>query len=235
MIAWLPLPEVASTYGPSIDRIFYIILALTGGSFILTEAVLFWFAWKYRHREGRRAYFTHGNNKVEVVWSTVPAVVLVVLTFMSKSVWEEIKLTQPPSDVNLLVTASQFNWEVRYPGPDGKLETEDDVILNNEMHVPVGKPIRIQLRSKDVIHSFFLPNMRFKQDAVPGLTIPVWFQATRTGDFEIACAELCGFGHYTMHGILTVHTQEEFKTWLEGAEKGTAAPPAPTPADQGPA
>jgi len=232
MLVWLP--EVASTYGPKIDFIFYVILYLTGGSFILTEALLFYFTFKYRHREGRKAYFTHGNHTIEVVWTVVPAVVLVVLTFMSKSVWDEVRHTWPDSDVNLMVTASQFTWEVRYPGADGKFETADDVVLTNEMHVPVGKPIHIQLRSKDVIHSFFLPNMRLKQDAVPGLTIPVWFQATKTGDFEIACAELCGFGHYTMHGALTVHSQEEYKTWLEEAQKNAAPAQEAAPSD-GPA
>jgi len=232
MLVWLP--EVASTYGPKIDYIFYVILYLTGGSFILTEAALFYFAFKYRHREGRRSYYTHGNHKVEVVWTVVPAVILVVLTFMSKGVWDEVRHTWPDSDVNLMVTASQFTWEVRYPGADGKFDTPDDVVLTNEMHVPVGKPVHIQLRSKDVIHSFFLPNMRLKQDAVPGLTIPVWFQATRTGDFEIACAELCGFGHYTMHGALTVHPAEEYKTWLEEAMKNANPANQAAPSD-GPA
>ena len=231
MLSWLP--EVASSYGSDIDRLFYIILTLTGGSFILTEACLFWFAWKYRHREGRRAFYTHGNKTVEVVWTIIPACVLVALTFLSKSSWDLIRHTFPPSDVNLLVTASQFNWEVRYAGADGKMETADDVVLNNEMHVPVGRPIRIQLRSKDVIQSFFLPNMRLKQDAVPGLTIPIWFEPIKTGDYEIACAELCGFGHYTMHGILTVHPPEAYKAWLEEAEKGASQ--QATPASDGPA
>jgi len=232
MFVWLP--EVASTYGPKIDHLFYIILYLTGGSFILTEAVLFYFAFKYRHREGRKSHYTHGNSTVEVVWTVVPAVVLVVLTFMSKTAWDEVRHTWPDSDVNLLVTASQFTWEVRYPGIDGKFETPDDVVLTNEMHVPVGKPVHIQLRSKDVIHSFFLPNMRLKQDAVPGLTIPIWFEATRTGDFEIACAELCGFGHYTMHGALTVQAAEEYKAWLEEAQKSAIPSEQAAPSD-GPA
>jgi cytochrome c oxidase subunit 2 len=232
MFVWLP--EVASTYGPRIDHLFFIILALTGGGMILTEACLFWFAWKYRHREGRRAHYTHGNKTIEAVWTVIPAGILVMLTFMSKSVWDFVKHTNPPSDVNLLITASQFNWEVRYPGLDGKLETGDDVVLNNEMHVPLGRPTHIMLRSKDVIHSFFLPNMRLKQDAVPGLTIPVWFEPTKAGNYEIGCAELCGFGHYTMHGILTVHPAEEYKAWLEQAEK-EAGPQAAPAADEGPA
>ncbi len=231
MLSWLP--EVASTYGPEIDRVFYVILALTGGSFILTETCLFWFAWKYRYREGRRAYFTHGNKTIEVVWTIIPAIVLVFLTVTSKTGWDRIRHTFPPSDVNVLVTGKQFAWEVRYAGLDGEMGTVDDVVLDNEMHVPVGRPVRIQLRSLDVIHSFFLPNMRLKQDAVPGLTIPIWFEPTKTGDFEIACAELCGFGHTTMHGMLTVHTPEEYKAWLEQAEKDAGQQQAAP--DEGPA
>jgi cytochrome c oxidase subunit II len=232
MLSWLP--EVASTYGPRIDKIFYIILYLTGASMVLTEACLFWFAWKYRSRAGRKAHYTHGNHTLEVIWTVIPAIILAGLTMASKPVWDLVHHTYPKSDVNLLITASQFNWEVRYAGADGKFETPDDVVLNNEMHVPVGKPVRIQLRSKDVIHSFFLPNMRLKQDAVPGLTIPVWFEPTKTGTFEIACAELCGFGHYTMHGILTVQTAEEYKAWIEQAEKDAVPQQAPAASD-GPA
>jgi cytochrome c oxidase subunit 2 len=228
------LPEVASSFGGEIDRIFYIILVVTGAVFLATEALLFWFVWKYRHREGRRAHYTHGNKTLEVVWTTVPAVALVILTLMSKSTWDLIRFQFPSTDLNLVVIASQFNWEVRYPGLDGKLETQDDVVLNNEMHLPAGKPVRIQLKSKDVIHSFFLPHMRVKQDAVPGLTIPIWFEPTKEGEYEIACAELCGFGHYTMHGILTVHTPEEYEAWIRQAEQeaagATAAPPEASPA-----
>jgi len=217
MLVWLP--ELASTYGGEIDRAFYIILYLTCGGLILTEGCLIWFLWKYRRKKGRRAHYTHGNQTMEVVWTIIPAVILVGLTLMSKATWDKIRHTWPETDVNLMVTASQFNWEVRYPGLDQKLDTDDDVVLNNEMHIPVGKPIRIQLRSEDVIHSLFLPEMRVKQDAVPGLTIPVWFESTKTGDFTIACAELCGFGHSTMYGQLTVHAQDEYATWLEGAEQ----------------
>src|SRR4030095_17190892 len=132
MFVWLP--EVASPYGPKIDHLFYIILYLTGGSFILTEAGLFYFAFKYRHRGGRRSHYTHGNSTVEVVWTVVPAVVLVVLTFMSKSVWDEVRHTWPDHGVDLLITAKHFHWEVRYAGADGKMETAEDAVLEQEMH-----------------------------------------------------------------------------------------------------
>ena len=111
------------------------------------------------------------------------------------------------------MTGKQFNWEVVYAGPDGKFDTADDRTFDNEIHVPVGKPVRLELRSKDVIHSFFLPNLRLKQDVVPGRVIDAWFEATKTGKYELPCAMLCGFGHSGMKGYLFVETPEAFDQW----------------------
>ncbi|MFQ5877684.1 MAG: cytochrome c oxidase subunit II [Acidobacteriota bacterium] len=229
MLAWLP--ESVSTYSSTIDRMFVIILIITGVLFVLTETLLFLFAFMYRRRAGRRASHTHGNNTLEVVWTVIPAVLLVFLALASRNAWNAIKGSVPETDEVITVTASQFNWEMRYRGADGRFDTPDDVVTNNEMRVPVGKPIRVRLRSKDVIHSFFLPQLRLKQDAVPGLTIEVWFEATRTGEFEIACAELCGFGHYSMRGILMVLEPSEYEAWIADAEAGIAAARGGEPAD----
>ena len=221
MQSWLP--ESASTYSSTIDNMFYLILVVTGVAFVLTEGLLFLFAFLYRRRQGRRATYTHGNNVLEVIWTLIPAVLLVALAVASRTAWNEIKGSTPETDEIVTITASQFNWEIRYPGLDGRFDSPDDVITNNEMRIPVGVPVKIRLRSEDVIHSFFLPHFRLKQDAVPGLTIEVWVEATRTGDFEIACAELCGFGHYSMKGMLTVMEQDEYRDWLDEAEAGVAA------------
>jgi len=113
------------------------------------------------------------------------------------------------------VTAKQFNWEIVYPGPDGKFDTADDLQVDNELHVPVNRAVHVFLASKDVIHSFFLPQLRLKQDAVPGRVIQAWFQATKTGRYEIPCAELCGFGHSGMLGHLTVYSPEEYGKWVK--------------------
>jgi cytochrome c oxidase subunit 2 len=113
------------------------------------------------------------------------------------------------------VTAKQFNWEVLYPGPDGKFETDDDKMIENDLHVPVNEVVRVRLASKDVIHSFFVPQFRLKQDAVPGRVIEVWFQATKPGVYELPCAELCGFGHSGMLGHVTVQTAEDYKAWTK--------------------
>ena len=140
---------------------------------------------------------------------------MIVLALLSRSTWADIKEHGPPGQVFYRVTAKQFNWEITYPGPDGKLGTKDDITVENEFHVPVNQVVRLELSSKDVIHSFFVPNMRLKQDAVPGRIINVWFKATEAGQYEIPCAELCGFGHSGMKGTLTVQSEADFEKWLK--------------------
>jgi len=214
MLSWW-LPEDVSTYGKDIDFLFHLIYYITGVTFILVAAALIAFLVLYRHKEGRRATYTHGNTTLEIVWTVVPTLILVVLTFLSVPTWARIKMQMPQTDLTVQVNAKQFNWIVTYPGPDGKFGTEDDKTFDNEIHVPVGKPVKLILKSQDVIHSFYMPNLRFKQDAVPGREIPAWFDATKPGKYEIPCAELCGFGHSGMRGWLFVHTPEDYQKWVK--------------------
>lgn len=213
MMSWLP--ENVSTFGAEIDYLFYVIYYITGAVFILVTALMVLFLIMYRRREGRRALYSHGNTALEITWTVVPAVILVVLSFMSASTWAKVKRHAPPSDFQIQVTAKQFNWEIVYPGPDGKFGTADDFQAENDIHVPVKKTVHVILSSKDVIHSFFLPNLRVKQDAVPGRDILVWFEATKPGKYELPCAELCGFGHSGMRGWLYVDTPEQFAQWVK--------------------
>jgi cytochrome c oxidase subunit 2 len=218
MLSWLP--ENVSTYGGEIDRLFRVIYYVTGATFFIVQFTLLAFLIRYRHREGRRATYTHGNTSLEIAWTIAPAILLVILAFVSRRVWADIKQNVPPAEVAVRVTAKQFNWEIRYPGPDGKFDTDDDVTQDNDLHVPVGKNVRLMLESRDVIHSFFIPNLRFKQDLVPGHTIPAWFNATKPGRYEIPCAELCGFGHSGMRGWLYVQTREEYDAWAQENKVG---------------
>ena len=214
MLSWW-LPEDVSTYGKDIDFLFHLIYYITGATFVLVAAAMIAFLVLYRHKEGRRATYTHGNTTLEIVWTIVPTLILVVLTFLSVPTWARIKMQMPQTDLTVQVNAKQFNWIVTYPGPDGKFGTEDDKTFDNEVHVPVGKPVKLILKSQDVIHSFYMPNLRFKQDAVPGREIPAWFDATKPGKYEIPCAELCGFGHSGMRGWLYVHTPEDYQKWVK--------------------
>jgi cytochrome c oxidase subunit 2 len=221
MLGWLP--EDVSTYGRHIDGLFELIYYITLVTFILVETLLVVFIVRYRQRPGRRAVYTHGNTALEIAWTIAPAVILVVLGIMSNQWWAVIKSEVPETDFQVRVTGKQFNWEILYPGPDGKFDTPDDVKFDNDLHVPVDTVIALKLRSNDVIHSFFLPNLRFKQDAVPGREIDGWFEATKVGTYEMPCAELCGFGHSGMKGYLFVHTAEEYRRWAQ--EKRVAAGP----------
>ncbi len=208
------LPENVSTFGDRIDSLFRLIYVITSVTFVLVAITLIAFLILYRQREGVRAHYTHGSKTLEIIWTVVPAIILVVITGMSVTTWRDIQMRTPEADVEVLVIGKQYNWRMIYPGPDGQFETDDDLELANELHVPVNENVIVRLQSEDVIHSFFLPHLRVKQDAMPGRTITVWFNAIKTGEYEIACAELCGFGHYNMRGLLTVHEQDDYESWM---------------------
>ena len=226
--SWL-LDQSASTVGPEIDRLYYWILWITGIVFVATEVTLVWFLVKYRHREGRKAEYIHGNTKVEIVWTAVPAVIVLWIALASRSLWAEIKDPAhiPPNSMRVLVTAKQFEWNVTYPGPDEELGTGDDFTVRNRLDIPMGRPTALLLQSEDVIHSFFVPLFRLKQDVVPGMDTHMWFEPTRTGVFPIGCAELCGIGHTRMRGTLTVHAAADYQTWVNEQLPAPPAPPAP--------
>jgi cytochrome c oxidase subunit 2 len=142
------------------------------------------------------------------------------LAFYSKALWDEIRDPDriPPDSFPINVMASQFEWNATYAGADGQFGTSDDFVSRNLLHIPVDRPVVVYLEAEDVIHSFFLPDFRVKQDAVPGMMTPVWFQATRTGEFTLACAELCGLGHYTMDGRVVVDSEADFQSWLDSQQ-----------------
>jgi cytochrome c oxidase subunit II len=210
-------PENVSTFGEGIDATFGAIFYATALAFLIVQGILVYCIIRYRHRPGRKAIPIHGNLRLEVLWTIVPAIGVFIIAFLSTCVWLDMKLPSrfPPDMMEVAVHAQQFEWLVTYPGPDGVLGTEDDFTVRNHLSIPIGQPVRVILTAEDVIHSFFLPHFRVKQDAVPGMTIPIWFQATATGDYVLGCAELCGLGHYRMRGTVTVHTPEEFEAWEE--------------------
>ncbi|SIO21853.1 cytochrome c oxidase subunit 2 [Singulisphaera sp. GP187] len=228
---WLPNSpsepyHTISTFGREIDSLFIIILVITGITFIGTQVALVWVTFRFADQtdsEGRpvrKATYFHGSQSLEVVWTIIPAAILVFIALYQMGTWADIKFRSNAPKVQALaeVTARQFQWVMRYPGPDGRLHTPDDLHLVNDLHFVKGKTTLIHLKSSDVLHSFFLPQMRIKQDAVPGLSIPVWFDADRAGSYDLACAELCGWGHYKMRGNVTVHeNQSEFDDWMKRA------------------
>lgn len=235
-------PTLASEHGQSIDSLFMAVLIVSGIAFILVQGALGYFVARYGESGRERAAYWHDNPKAEAFLLIMTAVILTILVFWGQRVWASIYFSnEPPNATIIQITGEQFFWNFHYPGPDGqfgrtdtKLITstnsigldrddpmaKDDVFSQGIMHVPVGKPVRVRLRSKDVIHSFFLPNFRVKQDAVPGMGIEVWFTPTKAGQYEVACAELCGLGHYRMKAALTVDESEDaYNKWLAEAAK----------------
>jgi len=240
---WLPVGASAAAAG--IDHHFTVSFILMGTVFVAAQLALGYLVWSYRDRGSApgKASYSHGNTKLEIVWTVLTTILFVGMNLASSSIWASERFRQAEDNaVHVEVTGMQFQWYFRYPGPDGKFgvtkpELEDasaggdaalgldpkdpaskDDVVAGVMVVPVNREIEVILRAHDVIHSFFIPAMRFKQDAVPGLAIHMHFTPIQTGEFEIACAELCGLGHYKMHGILKVVSQEEFDKWLAARE-----------------
>lgn len=215
MTDWFP--QNVSTYGADVDGVFGMIFWIVGAWFVAAEVALLWFVVRYRRRRGQPAAYVRGDTRAQLAWVLVPAAVVLALDLAidaaSAPVWARIKEHIPTDATTVAATAKQFNWEFVYPGPDGRLETADDVTIDNELHVPAGRDVRVRLRSSDVIHSFFIPVARLKQDVLPGRTIDAWFNVTVPGRYELPCAELCGFGHYTMRGFLVVHAPDDFRAW----------------------
>lgn len=229
------LPPVASVHGVAVDRLFNVTLVLTGLVYVGVHVLLAWLIWRYPAHGTERAAHWHENRTLELTYTIVPAIALVILISMGAVVFARIHRPAPSDALVVEVRAEQFAWVARYPGPDGAFGRVDparinlrenpmgldpadpagaDDIVTRELHLVADRPVRVRLRAKDVLHSFFIPQFRVKQDAVPGMTIETWFVPTRAGDYEIACAELCGVGHYVMRGKVRVESQQAFDAWL---------------------
>jgi cytochrome c oxidase subunit 2 len=207
---------------------------VTGFFFFLTEGLLVYFILKYRARPGGKAVHTHGSHGLELAWTFIPGLILFCLAVFQMGAWGEIKFkSEFPAEEDSVVVqvfAKQFEWYFRYAGADGKFGTTDDVTKLGEMHVPVDRNVIVKLRTRDVLHSFWLENVRLKQDLLPGQIIPQWFRITEEGlgpgrtpaKYEIKCAELCGNNHTTMRAVLVVETQEDFDAWLRKQAEASA-------------
>jgi len=232
MAGWWPihdhwLPENINAHGGVIDSLFMFILVLTGIIFIATTLAMFWFMWRYdAGAHADPVTFTHGSHTLEVVWSILPAATLVFIAVYQMNAWADAKMRRPKLASGQIkpplaeITGRQFEWRIRYAGEDGVFGINpdtgwtDDVELSNDLHLPVNEEIVLAIKSADVLHSFFLPNLRVKQDVVPGMKQFVWFQPTKTGVYDIVCAELCGWGHYKMRGRVTIEPRDKFDSWL---------------------
>jgi len=219
------LPHDASVDGFRIDELIHFTVAAATVIFVIVAAGLLWSFVK--HRRAHAARYTHGTRgSVGLVVGSVALVLLGVdgnlfvhtLTDMREHFWNFPRAEATAGAVLIEVNAHQWSWHARYAGPDGKFNTPDDVVTTDDVRVPVGVPVIIQLASTDVIHSLYLPNFRVKQDAVPGMITRLTFQAKVPGEYEIACAQHCGANHYKMRGVLTVLPAEGYRAWLRAVE-----------------
>ncbi len=241
------LPRDASLDGHLVDAAIGYLTLTTGIAFVAALAFLLAAIVFHRTRAGRTwAHHTHGNRPRDRALMFTVALVMfvaidVTLALRTSHDLETHFWRYPDADPRALrveVTARQWAWTFRTAGPDGRFGTPDDVVTLNELDVPVGRPIYLKLRSRDVVHSLYLPSFRTKIDAIPGMTTRFWFQATEPGQFEIACAQHCGVNHYKMRGLLKARLEPEYRAWLARAEIDSRlrydARGAPEPSREGP-
>lgn len=262
----LPFPS-ASDHGEKIDLMLKITLLITGIVFFITQILLFWFAYKYQHREGKKAFYFPHSTKLEMIWTTVPAITLCILVGFGLYYWLQITGDAPSNAMQVEVTGRQFSWVFRYPGKDNNFgkkyfrniddknsnqlgliwedpASHDDIVTTQTMYVVKDQPVKLIIGSRDVIHDVGLPHFRLKMDAVPGTPTTLWFtpkytteemkQITKNPEFEyeIACDQMCGNGHYSMKGVIKVVTQSEFILWraTQKTAYSAVAPEAPAAA-----
>ena len=277
-ILWYGPHESASMHGGTLDSLFNVTLFFTGIVFIITHIALFYFAWKYAGKKGQKSSFISHDNKLEVVWTAIPAVVMCFLVIKGLVAWNEVMADVPETHVSALMpeaeneyieieaTGAQFLWYLRYPGEDGKLGERNYKLIDginplgqdwrdeknlDDFHptdivLPKGKEVRVRITARDVLHNFYLPHFRVKMDAIPG--IPTYFKFTpkftteeyrqklkntpeyqakvdpedpespmlwQAFNYELACAELCGTGHYSMKKTVRIVEPEEYEEWLK--------------------
>ena len=241
------LPVSASEHGVALDKLMNINWVILFFVFFITQILLFGFAFKYRYNRNRKAFFYHDNNKIETIWTIIPAIVLLILVFTGLKEWNKITDSQNQTDgMKIQIYGKQFDWTARYSGRDNKLGASNfrkindnnplgvdsldpaaaDDIIAREMHFPVGIPIDMQINSRDVLHSFYLPHFRVQMNAVPGMNTRFYFKPTITTakmreitgnpkfDYVLLCNKICGVAHYNMQMKIVVDEPADFKKWL---------------------
>jgi cytochrome c oxidase subunit 2 len=238
MLNFLGLPVAASQHAPDVDSLISVVHWLMLALFVGWGAFFVFVLFKFRKGANPRADYHGAKGKISKMLEIAIVVVeAVLLVFFAIPAWAKRVSNFPPDDkaVVVRVVGEQFAWNIHYPGPDGKFgrtdvslmaadnplgldksdpAAKDDVTTINQLTLPVDKPVLVHLSSKDVIHSFGLYEMRVKQDAVPGLDMPVWFIPNRIGDYEITCSQLCGLGHYRMRGFVNIRSQADYEKFL---------------------
>jgi cytochrome c oxidase subunit II len=241
---WSEPPAAITAIGQQIDHQYDYTLYVTGAVFILSQLGLAFAIFRFRDH-GQKATFTRGNNTLEVLWTSATIILFVGLGLLGHKAWAETRFTPAePSALQVELTTNQFTFNFRYPGPDGKFGRIDpkqisassgnplgidasdpagkDDIVTPTLTIPVDHQIELTLHSQDVIHNFYVRELRLQQDAVPGMEIPIHFTANQIGQYEIVCTQLCGLGHYRMRSFLNVVSDADYDKFIKEQEQ----PPA---------
>jgi cytochrome c oxidase subunit II len=229
-------PPPITSLGALVDHQYNLTLYVTGAVFILAQLGLAFAVVRFRDRS-QRARFTHGNTAAEIAWTSITIIAFISLAFLGRKAWADVRFTPAaPDAIQVEATTNQFVYTFRYPGPDGKFGIldprlvnapsgnplgldpndpagKDDIVVPT-LTVPVNRPVELLLRSQDVVHNFFVRELRLQQDSVPGMVIPIHFMANRIGQYEIVCTQLCGLGHNTMHSFLQVVSESDYESFL---------------------
>jgi len=208
-----------SSYSGDIDFVIILIGVLVGFWLLLAEGIFFGFIFKYRAKDGVKAGYVTGEEKEytrPITWAhSLVLLCDVAIVYFAVIIWVDVKQNLPEADATVNVIGQQWAWTFEHPGPDGEIDTEDDIRLVDELHLEVGKTYHYKLSSNDVLHSFSIPVFRLKQDAIPGRTITGWFKPTGTGAHDIQCAEICGIGHGMMGARVIIEDAETHAAWVQ--------------------
>ena len=235
--------QQASSFAADVDNLILLVGVIVGVWFVAAELIFFGLIFKFRERPGVRGQYVTGETKSEHRWVSWPHYAVlafdVVILVVALRVWNDIKVSTPAGEEQVRIISQQWSWTFVHPGPDGKLDTADDIRTVDDLYLQRDRLYRYELHARDVLHSFSVPVFRLKQDAVPGRAITGWFTPTVAGDFDIQCAEICGLGHGLMPGRVHVRTAEQMTAWMaEAVSSGqafavpvaTAAAATPAPA-----
>ncbi len=210
--------ETLSTYAKDIDNLILLIGVLVGFWFILCEVIFFYFIFRFRAKDGQRAQYITGEETTQKRWISYPHLLVLVcdifIIFFAVKVWYDVKQQLPEPYETVRIVGQQWAWSFVHPGADHELGTADDIKTVDELHIAANKPYIYELEARDVVHSFSVPVFRLKQDAIPGRVIKGWFEATKTGEYDIQCAEICGIGHGVMSARIIIETPERHMAWI---------------------
>ena len=232
---WERYATAGSSYAHSVDHLIILIAVIVGFWFLLAEGFFFYLIFKFRAKDGRPTQYITGDEKHLKRWISIPHFLIILCDIVilagAIKVWYDIKQAMPAGEETVRVVGQQWAWSFQLPGPDGALDTPDDIRTVGELHVKVDTTYHFELVSRDVVHSFAVPAFRLKQDALPGRVITGWFKPNRVGTYDIQCTQMCGIGHGLMAGRIVVETAQDHAAWLQknsrpaGGQQALVAPP----------